>query len=197
MSKIGSKIDTLVDELDERKLKRRSRKERLNESLAKTLQTTTKQLIWWFTIHGTIWIYLSYILAFTEHTQIAETLSSNVCTVVIGSMGMYVISKTVENVFKYNDLGGTSNKKALEREGTADPGVADMSDGIPVIDMTGGIETNGIPEDEVTPDDIDVEPDTNTETESAEDPVVETPTIPETPEVPTVEETNIDPSVLN
>lgn len=146
MASLADKVKAYVDSADERRARKAARKARFSESLMLTLQTTTKQLIWWFTIHGTIWIYLTYVLAFTDHAQIAETLSSNVCTVVIGSMGMYVISKTIENVFKYNGVGGVSNQKALEREGVADPGAASDIDGIPVIDMTGGIETNGTPE---------------------------------------------------
>ena len=82
------------------KEKRRERRELTREAFAKNLLTTTKQLIWWFAINGTIWIYFSYILAFTDHPQIAESLSSNVCTVVIGSFVLYVVSKTIENVFK-------------------------------------------------------------------------------------------------
>lgn len=146
MATLVDKFKKFVDTRDERKAKRLERKSKFNESLVQTLQTTTKQLIWWFTIHGTVWIYCSYILAFTDHVAIAETLSSNVCTVVIGSMGMYVISKTVENVFKYNSVGGASNQKVLEREGTADPGTVADINGVPVIDMTDGIETNGVPE---------------------------------------------------
>ncbi len=138
-----------------RREKRNARREQVQKSLALTLQTTTKQLIWWFTIHGTIWIYCSYYLALTNHEQIAESLSSNVCTVVIGSMGMYVISKTIENVFKYNTIGGDSNEKALEREGMhADPASMGTGD-VPFIDMTNGMESNGVPED--VPDTIIVD----------------------------------------
>ena len=53
-----------------------------------------------------------------DKMQIAESLSSNVCTVVLGQMGMYLITKTLENCFKYNEGGifGTSNQKQLDRE---------------------------------------------------------------------------------
>lgn len=97
--------------------KRAKTRKNLYDALARTLITTTKQLIWWFTINGTIWIYCSYILAFMQRDQIAESLSSNVCTVIIGSLVMYVISKTVENAFKYNELGGKSNPDALRKDG--------------------------------------------------------------------------------
>lgn len=74
--------------------------------LASTLATTSKQLIWIFSINGIAWIWCSYILAFMGKDQIAEALSGNVCTVIIGQMGCYLITKTVENVFQYNDIFG-------------------------------------------------------------------------------------------
>lgn len=74
------------------------------QKVAKTLETTSKQLVWLFSINGILWIWCSYFLAFIGRDTIAETLSSNVCTVVIGQMGFYLVSKTVENVFRYNDI---------------------------------------------------------------------------------------------
>lgn len=101
----------------EKEARKEEKKQKAYENFARTLQTTTKQLVWWFAIHGTIWIYLSYILAFMNRTSIAETLSSTVCQVIIGSMIGYIVSKTVENVFKFNNVGGKSNAEALRREG--------------------------------------------------------------------------------
>ena len=91
---------------------------RRKNAFAKTLQSTSKQLIWLFSINGILWIWCSYALAFMDKMQIAESLSSNVCTVVLGQMGMYLITKTLENCFKYNEGGifGTSNQKQLDRE---------------------------------------------------------------------------------
>ena len=91
------------------KKKREIRIDRIKDSLAGNLMSTTKQLIWLFSINGILWIWCSYVLAFMGKLQIAETLSSNVCTIVIGQMGMYLVTKTVENVFRYNEkLGGRS-----------------------------------------------------------------------------------------
>lgn len=91
------------------KKKREIRIERIKDSLAGNLMSTSKQLIWLFSINGILWIWCSYVLAFMDKLQIAETLSSNVCTIVIGQMGMYLITKTIENVFRYNEkLGGRS-----------------------------------------------------------------------------------------
>lgn len=91
---------------DIKQKQREDRKKNFNAQLSKTLQTTAKQLVWLFSINGILWIWCSYILAFMDKGQIAESLSSNVCTVVLGQIAFYLISKTVENVFKYNNFGG-------------------------------------------------------------------------------------------
>lgn len=74
--------------------------------LAKTLATTSKQIVWLYTINSILWIWCSYILAFMDKYQVVETLSSTVCQICIGQLGFYLITSTVENIFKYNDLFG-------------------------------------------------------------------------------------------
>lgn len=81
-------------------------------ALGKTLASTSKQLVWVYTLNGIAWIWCSYILAFMDKFQIAETLSGNVCTVVIGQIGFYLVTKTFENVFKYNDVFRTKNQSS-------------------------------------------------------------------------------------
>ena len=78
-------------------------------ALAETLATTTKQIVWMYTLFSCGWITASYVLAFLGREQIAETLSSSVVTIVIGQLGFYLVTKTVENVFRYNDFGGKSS----------------------------------------------------------------------------------------
>lgn len=73
--------------------------------MKKWFETTTKQLVWWLIINGTIWIYLSYILAYLGRDDIAESLSRAVVTEVIGTMAVYCIKAAVENVFKNNTFG--------------------------------------------------------------------------------------------
>lgn len=95
------------DKQNRKKSKQENRAKRLESfytHLAQTLETTSKQLVWIFSINGILWIWCSYILAFMKRDTIAEQLSSNVCTVIIGQLGFYLISKTVENVFRYNDI---------------------------------------------------------------------------------------------
>lgn len=74
------------------------------KAIASTFSTTSKQLVWMFSINGMLWIWCSYILAFLDKAVIAEQLSSNVCTVVIGQMVCYLVTSTIENSLKYNDI---------------------------------------------------------------------------------------------
>lgn len=73
--------------------------------MKKFINTTTKALIWWLIISGSIWISLSYVLAFMGKEQIAEALSQNVCEVVLGGLITYVITAAISNVFKKNNGG--------------------------------------------------------------------------------------------
>ena len=84
--------------------------------LAKTFATTSKQLLWFYSINGVLWIWCSYILAFMDRVQIAEALSSDVCKIVLGQIGFYLISKTIENIFKYNDIFKSRKKENENNE---------------------------------------------------------------------------------
>lgn len=101
--------------------------------MAATFATTSKQLVWVYTINGIAWIWCSYILAFMGREQIAESLSSNVCSVVIGQIGFYLVTKTVENIFKYNNIIGPwrvgIKKEDNEDEHFPDPIVAEPVQG--------------------------------------------------------------------
>ena len=75
--------------------------------------TNSQKLIWVYTINGAIWVYMSYLLAWTGRENIAEALSQTVCTVILGQIGFYLVTKTVENIFRYNDnIGGKSTYPA-------------------------------------------------------------------------------------
>lgn len=147
---------------------------RRKNALAKTLQSTSKQLIWLFSINGILWIWCSYALAFMDKMQIAESLSSNVCTVVLGQMGMYLITKTLENCFKYNEGGifGTSNQKQLDREVYVDTdgdGVPDTP--ISEVSSTSDSDTGAVtvPSDDTASEDS-TEEDTSYEDNGGVDP---------------------------
>lgn len=86
------------------------------EIIGRQLVTTSKMIIWVFTINAVLWIWCSYVLAFLGRDDIAEALSGNVCTVIIGQLAFYLVTKTVENVFKYNNFGGVTNPYLLGKE---------------------------------------------------------------------------------
>lgn len=84
--------------------------------MKKWLETTTKQLVWWLIIHSTVWIYATYMLAFLGRVDIAESLSKVIVTEIIGTVFLYIVSKTVENVFKHNDFSGVKKKDVNKRD---------------------------------------------------------------------------------
>lgn len=78
--------------------------------MKKWFESTTKVLIWWYAFHSTVWVYLTYLLAFFAREDIAEGLAKIVVTEIIASLLLYIVSKTVENVFKYNDFSTVKKK---------------------------------------------------------------------------------------
>lgn len=62
-----------------------------------------KILVFIVVIHGLVCISLSYILAFMGYNEVVESLSSTMVTEVIAPVTIYGITKTIENVSKYND----------------------------------------------------------------------------------------------
>lgn len=67
----------------------------------KAIQSYSKGLVSWITFHATVWIYLTYILAFTGREQIAEQLSSQIVDVIMGTIVTYSAKALFENIFKY------------------------------------------------------------------------------------------------
>lgn len=104
------------------------------------INTSTK-LIWLLTINGILWIWCSYLLAWFDKVQIAESLSSNVCNVVIGQTLGYLITKTIENVFRYNPkFGGDSTYPEDVANRSAQTTVtADVN---PMADMASTLDEN-------------------------------------------------------
>lgn len=74
----------------------------LNESYAKiaiNIILTNSILMMW----------CSYILAWFDKVEIAETLSSTVADVIVGTIIAYLCTKTIENISKYGSrLNGTT-----------------------------------------------------------------------------------------
>lgn len=78
--------------------------------------TFTKIVVIVLMANGIAWTWCSYYLAYVGRIEIAETLSTNVVKEILGVALLYCIKATIENVFKYNQVGGESNEKALERD---------------------------------------------------------------------------------
>lgn len=63
---------------------------------------TTKKVIWVCLINGFAWVWCSYILAYLNKMQIAESLSQVAVTEIIGVVLAYCIKSAVENLSKNN-----------------------------------------------------------------------------------------------
>lgn len=74
---------------------------------------TSKILVWIIVLNGLAMMWCSYILAWFDRIAIAETLSSTVVQVIVGTALGYLLTKTVENVSKY---GSRLNRTTVEQE---------------------------------------------------------------------------------
>lgn len=63
---------------------------------------TTKKVIWICLINGFAWVWCSYILAYLDKVQIAESLSQVAVTEIIGVVLAYCIKSAIENLSKNN-----------------------------------------------------------------------------------------------
>lgn len=80
--------------------KKTSKKEQLKR--LQMFDTFMKVMTFIVVMHGLTMITLSYILAFQDKMVIAESLSQTVVQEIIGPFVVYGITKTIENVSKYN-----------------------------------------------------------------------------------------------
>ena len=79
-----------------------TRRRRVRAESHKGKQETTKKMIWVCLINGFAWVWCSYILAYLDKTQIAESLSQVAVTEIIGVVLAYCIKSAVENLSKNN-----------------------------------------------------------------------------------------------
>ena len=63
---------------------------------------TMKLVIWVCVINGFAWVWCSYLLAWMDKTQIAESLSQVAVTEIIGVVLAYAVKSAVENLSKNN-----------------------------------------------------------------------------------------------
>lgn len=71
-----------------------------NDSYFKWLGTFTKKAVAVILVVSLIDLQLSYLLAFMDKIQIAETLSSTIATTVIGVMSGYFLKSLFETFFE-------------------------------------------------------------------------------------------------
>ncbi len=55
-------------------------------------------------LHGMICVSMSYALAWQEHSQVVEGVSSTIITEIVAPIVIYGFTKTVENIFQKNEL---------------------------------------------------------------------------------------------
>ena len=65
--------------------------------------TFSKIIVAFLLLNGTIWIYMSYYLAWLGRTDIAETLSKAVVIEILGVMLVYALKSLCENLSKNNN----------------------------------------------------------------------------------------------
>ena len=82
-----------------------------NPEQEKKKPETMKRVIWVCLINGLAWVWCSYLLAWLDKMQIAESLSQVAVTEIIGVVLAYAIKSTVENLSKNNRWpdGGTGD----------------------------------------------------------------------------------------
>ena len=62
----------------------------------------TKKIVWACLAQGFAWVWCSYILAFLDKVQIAESLSQVAVTEIIGVVLVYCAKSAIENLSKNN-----------------------------------------------------------------------------------------------
>ena len=63
-----------------------------------------KWLIGLVVAHGMVCVSMSYALAWMEHTQVVEGVSSTIITEIVAPIVVYGATKTIENIFEKNKL---------------------------------------------------------------------------------------------
>lgn len=79
-----------------------SRKKTKTGSASKGKRETMKLVVWVCLANGFAWVWCSYILAFLDKMQIAESLSQVAVTQIIGVVLAYAIKSAIENLSKNN-----------------------------------------------------------------------------------------------
>ena len=107
---LGLVLTGLLQRAPSRGKRSRSRKQAAAQQEAKRPETM-KRVIWVCLVNGLAWVWCSYLLAWLDKMQIAESLSQVAVTEIIGVVLAYAVKSTVENLSKNNRWpdGGTGD----------------------------------------------------------------------------------------
>ncbi len=100
-----------------RRRKRQNRERSDNTEHEAPRMETTKVIIWACLLMGFAWVWCSYYLAYTDHEQIAESLSQVAVTEIIGVVLAYCIKSAVENLSKNNRWPDKGEPPEIEEDG--------------------------------------------------------------------------------
>ena len=78
---------------------------------------TTKLVIWVCLCNGFAWVWCSYVLAYLDKVQIAESLSQVAVTEIIGVVLAYCVKSAVENLSKNNHWPDKGTMSKAKRDG--------------------------------------------------------------------------------
>lgn len=78
------------------------KKSKTGSTAGKKKRETMKMVVWVCLANGFAWVWCSYILAFLDKMQIAESLSQVAVTQIIGVVLAYAIKSAIENLSKNN-----------------------------------------------------------------------------------------------
>ena len=73
-----------------------------NSAVKKKKHETIKMVVWVCLANGFAWVWCSYVLAFLDKMQIAESLSQVAVTQIIGVVLVYGLKSAIENLSKNN-----------------------------------------------------------------------------------------------
>lgn len=111
---LGAGIGCLAWVRATRALRRRLRE--LKRGAEKQKMETSKKVMWICLAMGFLWVWCSYVLAWMDRTQIAESLSATAVTEIIGVVLAYSIKSAVENLSKNNAWPDKSARAASGTE---------------------------------------------------------------------------------
>ena len=99
---LGLGLTELYRRAQSRGKRSKARKGQGQPATDKKKPETMKLVIWVCVVNGFAWVWCSYLLAWLDKPQIAESLSQVAVTEIIGVVLAYAIKSAVENLSKNN-----------------------------------------------------------------------------------------------